>query len=123
MADNKFRFFQRAHFSNDELKNISQFVRPSGSTLILPYDQFIEHDCRHLEAESDAGNPDYIMQLGIAGGYNAVAIHYGLAKRFWHQYQGKIPLILKVNGKTSLPSDHLALSVHTSFVEDASALG
>ncbi|MBI2026414.1 MAG: fructose-bisphosphate aldolase [Deltaproteobacteria bacterium] len=123
MADRKFRFFQNAHFSKQELEKISKFIRPSGTSLILPYDQFIEHDCRHLEAESDAGNPHYIMQLGIEGKYNAVAIHYGLAKRFWMKYKSKIPLILKISGKTSIPSGKQPLSVFTSFVEDAAEIG
>ncbi|GAB4307473.1 MAG: class I fructose-bisphosphate aldolase [Myxococcota bacterium] len=91
--------------------------------LILPYDQFVEHDCRHLEAESDSGNPNYIINLGIKGGYNAVAIHYGLSIRFWAQYDGKIPLVLKINGKSSIPSEAKALSTLTSFVEDGVRLG
>src|SRR3989338_2174178 len=123
MSDQKLRFFKQAHFSKEELKHVSRFVRESGTTLILPYDQFVEHDSRHLEAESDAGNPDYIMQLGVEGGYNAVAIHYGLSKRFWTKYKNKIPLILKVNGKSSIPSGDEPLSVHTSFVEDAVDIG
>ncbi len=123
MSSRKLRFFKTASFTKEELAKVSKFVRDSGTSLILPYDQFVEHDCRHLKAESDAGNPHYIMKLGVEGGYNAVAIHYGLAKRYWTQYKDKIPLILKINGKTSIPSQEEPLSVHTSFVEDAAALG
>jgi len=123
MADSKLSFFQKAYFSKEELANVSKFVRPSGRCLMLPYDQFIEHDCRHLDAESDSGNPDYIMQLGVEGGYNAVAVHYGLAKRFWQKYKNKIPLILKISGKTSIPPANKPLSLHTSFVADAVDIG
>ena len=119
----KLRFFRRCHFTPGELARVRQFLRPNGTTLILPYDQFIEHDCRHLEAASDAGNPDYILRLAVEGGYNAVAIHYGLTKRFWSKWEGRVPVIVKVNGKTSIPPDDLALSVHTSFVEDAVKMG
>jgi len=117
------RFFRRCHFSPGELARVRQFMRPSGRTLILPYDQFIEHDARHLEAASDAGNPDYILRLGVEGGYNAVAIHYGLTRRFWSKWEGRIPVIVKVNGKTSIPSGDYPLSVPTSFVEDAARMG
>jgi len=117
------RFFRHCNFSSGELARIRQILRPSGTTMILPYDQFIEHDCRHLEAKSDAGNPDYIINLALKGGYNAVAIHYGIAKRFWTKYDGQIPLILKINGKTSIPSDKQALSTYTSYVEDAVKIG
>ena len=117
------RFFRHCNFSSGELARIRQILRPNGTTMILPYDQFIEHDCRHLEAKSDAGNPDYIINLALKGQYNAIAIHYGLAKRFWSKYDGQIPLILKINGKTSIPSDKHALSTYTSYVEDAVKIG
>ncbi len=117
------RFFRHCSFGSGELSRIRQILRPSGTTMILPYDQFIEHDCRHLEAKSDAGNPDYIINLALKGGYNAIAVHYGIAKRFWSKYDGQIPLILKINGKSSIPSDKQALSTYTSYVEDAVRIG
>jgi class I fructose-bisphosphate aldolase len=122
-AQDKLRFFRRCQFSAGELSRVRTLLRDNGTTLILPYDQFIEHDSRHLEAASDAGNPDYILRLGVEGGYKAVAIHYGLTRRFWSKWEGQIPVLVKVNGKTSIPSDADALSVHTSFVEDAVRMG
>ncbi len=122
-AADKLRYFRHCHFSPGELARVRQFLRDNGRTLILPYDQFIEHDSRHLEAASDAGNPDYIVRLAVEGGYNAVAIHYGLTKRFWSKWEGQVPVIVKINGKTSIPSDAQALSVPTSFVEDAVRMG
>lgn len=117
------RFFRRNYYSPGEMARMRQMVRTSGTTLILPYDQFIEHDNRHAEAESDSANPDYICELASEGGYNAVAIHYGLAKRYWSKLAGSVPLLLKINGKTSIPSQSNPLSVYTSYVEDAVALG
>ncbi|MBI2453331.1 fructose-bisphosphate aldolase [Candidatus Peregrinibacteria bacterium] len=105
------------------MTRIRSMLRESGTSLMLPYDQFIEHDIRHLEAESDAGNPDYIMDLAVSGNYNAVAVHYGVAKRYWSKLEGKVPLLLKINGKTGIPSQKQALSVYTSSVEDAVRLG
>lgn len=117
------RFFRNASYQPGEIARIRQILRPSGRTLLLPYDQFIEHDCRHLNAESDAGNPDYIMKLAVDGGYNGVAVHYGVAKRFWAKLPGQVPLILKINGKTAFPSQARALSVYTSYVEDGVRMG
>lgn len=116
-------FFRKLHYSAGEMVRIRQLVRPSGRTMFLPYDQFIEHDCRHLDAESDAGNVDYIMKLALDAGFNGVAFHYGISKRFWSKYDGAIPLILKINGKTSFPSQANPISSYTSFVEDAVRLG
>jgi len=118
------RFFKDAHFTPGELARVRQMVRPSGRSLILPYDQFIEHDARHLEAKSDAGNPRYILDLALSGGYNGVAIHYGLSKRYWSQIaETGLPLIVKISGKTSVPSSDHPLSVPTGFVEEAVRLG
>jgi len=121
--DISLRHFQNLHYSAGELSNVKRFVRESGKTIILPYDQFIEHDNRHMDPNPEAANPDYIMKLAIESGCNAVVFHYGVAKRFWTKYAGEMPLILKVNGKTSIPSQDNAFSVHTSFVDDAVKIG
>ncbi len=117
------RFFDQNHYSIGELARLRQIVRSSGTSMILPYDQFIEHDNRHVEPNPEAASPDYITQLAVDGGYNAVAIHYGVAKRYWGKFKGEVPLLLKLNGKTSIPDQSEPLSVHTSWVEDAVKLG
>lgn len=117
------RFFEQNHYSTGEMARLSQMVRESGTSMILPYDQFIEHDNRHMDPNPKAANPDYICELAVEGGYNAVAIHYGAAKRYWSKFAAKVPLLLKLNGKTSIPDQSEPLSVHTSYVEDAVRLG
>ncbi len=117
------RFFKKQYYSPGELARLRQIVRSSGTSLILPYDQFIEHDNRHIDPNPDAADPNYICDLAKAGGYNAVTVHYGLAKRYWTKLAGSVPLLLKINGKTSIPDQSRPLSVATSFVEDAVRLG
>jgi class I fructose-bisphosphate aldolase len=117
------KHFRACSFSTGELARARQLVDDHGKSLILPYDQFIEHDCRHLKADSDAGNPHYIMELARDGHYTAVAVHYGVSWRYWSGLEGAVPLLVKINGKTSIPSQAQALSVHTSYVEDAVRLG
>ena len=117
------RFFRNHHYAPGEMARLRQMVRESGTSLILPYDQFIEHDNRHVDPNPEASNPDYICNLADAGGYNGVAIHYGLAKRYWTKLAGNVPLVLKLNGKTSFPDQSKPLSVHTSHVEDAVRMG
>ena len=119
------RYFRRAHFSTGELARVRTFVRENGTSMILPYDQFIEHDTRHLEAEktgADPARPETILELGTKANFNAVAFHIGVSERYWAK-SNHLPLILKVNGKTSIPSDAQALSTYTSHVEDAVRLG
>src|ERR1043165_8774863 len=95
------KHFRTCSFSTGELARARQIVDDHGKSLILPYDQFIEHDNRHVKAEADAGNPRYIMELARDGGYTGVAVHYGVSERYWSQVEGAVPLIVKVNGKTS----------------------
>lgn len=123
MTNDILRFFQKLSFDPRELENAQKLLRPSGTSLILPYDQFVEHDNRHADAKNGSDDPDFIMNLALEGGYNAVAVHYGVAKRNWRKLQGKVPLILKINGKTSFPSQANAISSHTSFVSDAAEIG
>jgi len=118
-----FRFFNKVHLDQAEKDNLAKMLRPNGTMMILPYDQFVEHDNRHRDNDSGAEDPDYIMNLAIKGGYNGVAVHYGVAKRYWQKVKAQMPLLLKVSGKTSIPDDSEALSVYTSFVEDAVNLG
>ena len=46
-----------------------------------------------------------------------------MARRYWSRTSGETPLLVKINGKTSIPSDDRPLSVHTGHIEDAIRLG
>ncbi len=100
-----------------------QFGLRNGTLMVLPYDQGLEHGPRDFFPYPPSGDPDYICQLAIEGGFNAVAFQYGIAEKYIAKYAGKIPLILKLNGKTEIPSDAQALSPLNSRVEDAVRLG
>mgnify|MGYP001592062125 CR=1 FL=1 len=95
----------------------------NGTLLVLPIDQGLEHGPMDFFANPDAKNPEFQFKLAIEGGYSAIACHIGIAEKHWVNYKGKIPLILKVNGKTAIPSDDEAFSPLTSTVEDAVRLG
>lgn len=95
----------------------------NGKLLILPYDQGLEHGPRDFFPNPDSKTPDYIFRLAIEGGFSAVAMQVGLAEKYYHKYAGKMPLILKINGKTDIPPDNEALSPLTGSVEDAVRLG
>lgn len=95
----------------------------NGKLMILPYDQGLEHGPRDFFPNPDSRDPDYIFQLALDGGFSAVALQVGLAEKYYHKYAGKIPLILKINGKTDIPPDNDAISPMTAGVEDAIKLG
>jgi fructose-bisphosphate aldolase, class I len=95
----------------------------NGTALFLPYDQGLEHGPRDFFANPAAADPRYIAKLATEGGFNGIAIQIGLAEKFYWDYAGEVPLILKLNGKTEIPSDARALSPVHASVEDAVRLG
>ena len=95
----------------------------NGTLLFLPIDQGMEHGPMDMFDNPPSIDPTFQWELALEGGYSGIALHYGLAERYMGPYAGKVPLVLKVNGKTSIPSDAEAFSPPTAAVEDAVRLG
>jgi class I fructose-bisphosphate aldolase len=95
----------------------------NGTLLLLPIDQGLEHGPIDFFDNPDSVDPDFQYRLAAEGGYNGIALHIGLAEKYGAKYAGKVPLILKINGKTGVPSDDEAFSPLTGSVEDAVRLG
>ena len=100
-----------------------QFGQRNGTALFLPYDQGLEHGPRDFFANPAASDPAYIAKLAVEGGFNGIAVQIGLAEKFYWDYAGEVPLILKLNGKTEIPADDEALSPVQASVIDAVRLG
>jgi fructose-bisphosphate aldolase, class I len=106
------------------LKRLLYDHGPGGGTLlILPIDQGLEHGPVDFFVNPAALDPEYQYQLARDGRFSAIALHIGLAEKYYHEYAGEVPLILKLNGKTGIPSDAEAFSALTGTVEDAVRLG
>jgi len=95
----------------------------NGRALFLPYDQGMEHGPRDFFANPASGDPRYILRLAIEGGFNGIAMQIGVAEKFFWDFAGEIPLILKLNGKTDIPPDDEPLSPVQATVADAVRLG
>ncbi len=102
---------------------LHQFGLKNGTALFLPYDQGLEHGPRDFFANPISSDPKYIIRLALEGGFNGIAIQIGLAEKFFWDFAGELPLILKLNGKTDIPSDARALSPVHASVEEAVQLG
>lgn len=90
-----------------------------GKTIILPYDQGLEHGPRDFFNARYAENPLHIIDIAKKGRYNAVALHIGNARRYFKDMYNQVPLVLKVNGKTEIPSDEDPLSPITATIDEA----
>jgi len=72
-----------------------------GKTLLLAYDQGLEHgpiDFNDLNVD-----PIYIIEIAKKGKYNGIVFQKGIAEKYNSEIKkSKVPLIVKLNGKTSL---------------------
>jgi len=95
----------------------------NGTMLFLPIDQGLEHGPMDFFVNPPAADPDFQCRLALMGGYSGIVFHIGLAEKYMRNYVGRVPLVLKINGKTAIPPDDEAFSPLTGTVEDAVRLG
>jgi fructose-bisphosphate aldolase, class I len=106
------------------LKRLLYDHGPGGGTLlVLPIDQGLEHGPADFFANPAALDPTYQYELAKQGNFSAIALHIGLATKYLPDYAGEVPLILKLNGRTNIPSGAEPFSGVTGTVEDAVRLG
>lgn len=100
-----------------------EFGPGNGTLMLLPIDQGIEHGPRDFFPNPASKDPEYQFKLAAEAGYSAIACQIGFAEKYYPDYAGAVPLILKVNGKTDVPPSDKALSTCNSSVEDAVRVG
>lgn len=95
----------------------------NGTLLILPIDHGLEHGPVDFLPNPSAADPEFQLELARRGRCNALACQIGFAERHWAARPDRVPLVLKLSGKTSFPSDEEAHSPLNASVEDAVRLG
>jgi class I fructose-bisphosphate aldolase len=100
-----------------------EFGPGNGTLMLLPIDQGIEHGPRDFFPNPASKDPEYQFKLAAEAGYSAIACQIGFAEKYYPDYAGAVPLILKVNGKSDVPPSDQALSTCNSSVEDAVRVG
>ena len=89
-----------------------------GKSMLLAYDQGLEHGPSSDFNDRNV-DPGAIMDIAAKGQFNGVVFQKGTAERF---YDGRVPLIVKLNGKTSLPKGE-PISRQVCSVAHAVSLG
>src|SRR4029079_8747801 len=100
-----------------------EFGPGNGTLMLLPIDQGIEHGPRDFFPNPASKDPDYPFRLAAEGGCSAIACQIGMATKYYPDYAGSVPLILKVNGKTDIPPSERELSTRNASGDDAVRLG
>lgn len=93
------------------------FLR-KGKGVLLAYDQGLEHG-PSKDFNEKSVDPSYILEIAEKGKFTGLIFQKGVAEKY---YDGKVPLVIKVNGKTSLPKGEPIASQICS-VKQARALG
>lgn len=93
------------------------FLR-KGKGILLAYDQGLEHG-PSKDFNEKSVDPPYILEIAEKGKFTGIIFQKGVAEKY---YDGKVPLVIKVNGKTSLPKGEPIASQICS-VKQAKVLG
>src|SRR3954471_4514059 len=90
----------------------------TGKLIILPVDQGFEHGpARSFAINPASYDPKYHFDLAIESGCNAYAAPLGFLEACAGDYNGEIPLILKLNNSESLGKVGEPLSALTGTVK------
>lgn len=91
--------------------------------MLLAYDHGFEHG--PMDFDEQSGDPAWIMQIADSGHFTGVICQKGIAARYYLKDKHKVPLILKLNGKTGYHKDpgEEPISVQNCTVDEAIALG
>lgn len=103
-----------------EAVRLSRIVK-RGKILLLAYDQGMEHGPSDFNEKNT--NPEYVLDIAKKGRYTGVVLQKGVAKHYFENYAGDVPLVLKLNGRTNLvPKDEI-YSPPVASVKDAVNFG
>ena len=100
--------------------NLSKITK-KGKALFLAYDQGLEHGPSDFDDKNV--DPNYIIKIAEQGKYNAVIFQKGIAEKYNNEIKkSKVPLIIKLNGKTNLVKGE-PISRQLCSVSEAISLG
>jgi len=97
-------------------------ILKKGKALFLSYDQGLEHGPTSDFNDKNV-DPLYILNIAKKGGYQGIVFQKGIAEKYQSEIKkSKVPLILKLNGRTKIYKGE-PLSSQISTVEEAVRLG
>lgn len=94
-----------------------------GQSVFLVYDDGFEHG--PMDFNEDSVSPLFALNVAAEGGCHGVVLQKGLAERYYQNLVEGLrpPLIVRLNGKTSLRKDHDVYAAQITSVEEAVHLG
>ena len=99
--------------------NVDKILR-NKRAMILSYDFGIEHGPGSMNEKNI--DPTYILDVALESDYTGIILTAGVAEKYYNSAYTDIPLIVKLNNKTSIPQT-FAVSNQTCSVHRAIKLG
>lgn len=102
-------------------ENNLEKITKNGKALFLAYDHGLEHGVEDFDDTSI--NPEKIIEIGNWNYFTGIILQKGIAEKYYRSGKDKVPLILKLNGKTNLLEEEDPYSPPICSVEEAVKLG
>ncbi len=101
-------------------------ITTNGKAIYLAYDQGLEHGSADFNDINI--NPLYVIEIARKGNFNGIVLQKGIAEKYNKEIKkSKVPLIIKLNGKTNLykgePLSRILCTVREAIKLGASAVG
>jgi len=97
----------------------------NGKSIFLAYDQGLEHG--PVDFNLSNIDPGFVIRLAERARINGIILHHGVAEKYFDAKRHRVPLIIKLNGKTRLrqgePCSYQVCSVDRALRLGALALG
>lgn len=87
----------------------------------MAYDHGFEHG--PVDFDERSVDPSWVMEIAESGNFTGVVCQKGIASRYYSKEKNKVPLIVKLNGKTAFHKDEEPVSLQNCTVEEAIGLG
>jgi fructose-bisphosphate aldolase, class I len=96
-------------------------IEKNGKVMLLAYDQGFEHG--PVDFNERNVDPEFVVKLSESGYFTGVIFQEGVAAKYYDKKEHKLPLVIKLNGKTSYQKGRDPLSLQLCTVEKAIELG
>lgn len=93
----------------------------NGHGMLLAYDHGFEHG--PVDFDERSVDPAWVMEIANNGHFTGVVCQKGIASKYYNKNTHKVPLIVKLNGKTAYHKNEDPLSLQNCSVDEAISVG
>jgi class I fructose-bisphosphate aldolase len=96
-------------------------ILKNGRGILLAYDHGFEHG--PVDFDEKSVDPAWVMDIADSGYFTGVVCQKGIAAKYYDKNVRKVPLIIKLNGKTAFHTDEEPISLQNCTVDEAVSIG